>query len=59
MQFIKLMNRNYRFLLLAMLLAFASCSFTTKKFDDPNKDKLLIRLITIVLNDGHFNPKEF
>jgi carboxyl-terminal processing protease len=58
MQLMRLMNRNYKFLLLALLLAFASCSFTTKKFQDPNKDKLLIRLITLVLSDGHFNPKD-
>ncbi|WP_353779218.1 carboxy terminal-processing peptidase [Winogradskyella sp. 3972H.M.0a.05] len=51
------MRRNYRFLLLALLLAFASCSFTSKKFSDPNKDKLLIQLITYVLEEGHFDPK--
>ncbi|WP_091422906.1 carboxy terminal-processing peptidase [Formosa sp. Hel1_31_208] len=52
------MKRNYKLLLLALLLAFASCSFTTKKFEDPNKDKLLIQLITYVLEQGHFNPQE-
>lgn len=41
-----------------MLLAFASCSFTTKTFDDPDKDKLLIQLISYVLEQGHFDPKE-
>ena len=52
------MRRNYRFLLLALLLAFASCSFTSKKFSDPDKDKLLIQLITYVLEQGHFDPKD-
>ncbi|WP_204344921.1 carboxy terminal-processing peptidase [Psychroserpens algicola] len=52
------MKRNYKLLLLVLLLAFASCSFTTKKFEDPNKDKLLIQLITYVLEQGHFNPQE-
>jgi len=52
------MKRNYNILLLTLLLAFASCSFTTKTFDDPDKDKLLIELITHVLEQGHFNPKE-
>ena len=39
-------------------MAAASCSFTTKKFEDPNKDKLLIDLITYVLNQGHYDAKE-
>jgi len=52
------MRRNYKLLLLVLLTAFASCSFTTKKFNDPDKDKLLIQLITYVLNEGHFNPKD-
>ena len=53
------MKRNYKILLLVLLLAFASCSFTTKTFEDPDKDKLLIRLISYVLEEGHYNPKEF
>ncbi len=53
-----MMKRNYKLLLLVLLLAFASCSFTTKKFQDPNKDKLLIQLITYVLEEGHFNPQD-
>jgi len=53
------MRGNYKFLLLAFLIAFASCSFTSKKFDDnPDKDKLLIQLITYVLDNGHFNPQD-
>jgi carboxyl-terminal processing protease len=52
------MRGNYKFLLLALLIAFASCSFTNKKFDDPDKDKLLIQLITYVLDQGHFNPQD-
>ena len=39
-------------------MAAAACSFTTKKFEDPNKDKLLIDLITYVLNQGHYDAKE-
>lgn len=50
------MRRNYKILLLLLLLAFASCSFTTKKFDNPDKDKLLIQIITFVLEQGHFDP---
>nr|WP_321222301.1 carboxy terminal-processing peptidase [uncultured Psychroserpens sp.] len=52
------MKRNYKLSLLVLLLAFASCSFTTKKFQDPNKDKLLIQLITYVLEEGHFSPQD-
>ena len=52
------MKRNYNILMLTLLLAFASCSFTTKTFEDPDKDKLLVQLISYVLEEGHFNPKE-
>ncbi|MEH6535170.1 MAG: carboxy terminal-processing peptidase [Psychroserpens sp.] len=52
------MKRNYKLLLLVLLLAFASCGFTAKKFEDPNKDKLLIQLITYVLQEGHFDPQD-
>lgn len=55
---IRFMKRNYKILVLVLLLAFASCSFTTKTFDDPDKDKLLIQVITYVLQRGHFDPKE-
>ena len=40
-------------------MAFASCSFTSKTFDDPDKDKRLIGLISYVLEEGHYSPKEF
>jgi carboxyl-terminal processing protease len=53
-----MMKRNYKLLLVGLLLAFASCSFTTKKFQDPNKDKLLIQLIKYVLEQGHFSPQD-
>lgn len=52
------MKRNYILVLLVLMLAFASCSFTNKTFEDPNKDKLLIQLITYVLNEGHFSPQD-
>lgn len=50
------MWRNYKILLLSLLLAFGSCSFTSKKFSNPDKDKLLIQVITFVLEQGHFDP---
>ncbi len=52
------MKRNYNILMLTLLLAFASCSFTTTTFEDTDKEKQLLRLITYVLEDAHFNPKE-
>ncbi len=51
-----IMRRNYKALLLLVLLAFASCSFTTKTFADPDKDKLLIQVVTYVLQQLHFDP---
>jgi carboxyl-terminal processing protease len=53
------MKRNINILLLTLLLAFASCSFTTKTFDESDdKDKLLVQIITYVLEQGHFEPKD-
>ncbi|WP_418512296.1 carboxy terminal-processing peptidase [Corallibacter sp.] len=52
------MKRNYKILLLVLLLAFASCSFTAKTFENPDKDKLLVQVITYVLERGHFDPKD-
>lgn len=57
MKLIQLMKRNYKILILVLLMAVASCSFTTKTFDDPIKDKLLIDLITYVLERGHYDAK--
>ncbi len=51
------MKRNINFFLVSILIAFASCSFTPKSFDDPDKDKLLMQLITYLLEEGHFEPK--
>lgn len=52
------MRRNYKLLVLVLLFAVASCSFTTKTFNDPNKDKTLIELITYVLENGHYDAKD-
>jgi len=49
------MMRNIKLIALTVLLSAASCSFTTPTFDDPDKDKLLIDLITFVLERGHYN----
>jgi carboxyl-terminal processing protease len=52
------MKKNINIFLISMLIAFASCSFTSKSFDNPDKDKLLIQLITYLLEQGHFDPKD-
>jgi carboxyl-terminal processing protease len=52
------MKGKYKFLLFALLIAFASCSFTSKSFDNSDKDKLLIQIITYLLEQGHFSPQE-
>ncbi len=54
----RIMKKNFKVLFLAVFVAAASCSFTTKKFDDPDKDKLLIDLITYVLQKGHYDPAD-
>jgi carboxyl-terminal processing protease len=51
------MKRNLYLLMLTILLAFASCSFTSKTFDDPDKDKMLVQIITYILERGHYDPK--
>lgn len=43
----------------AIVLAVSSCSFTTKKFDtDSDKDKVLIELITYVIEQGHYDMRK-
>jgi carboxyl-terminal processing protease len=51
--------KHINIFLLSVFVAFASCSFTTKTFDDPDKDKLLMQLVTYLLEEGHFQPKDF
>ncbi|WP_121906612.1 carboxy terminal-processing peptidase [Ulvibacter antarcticus] len=52
------MKTNFKVLFLAVFVAATSCSFTTKQFDDPDKDKLLLDLIAYVLQKGHYDSKE-
>lgn len=58
MQIHHFMKRNLKLIGLALLFSAASCSFTTKSFDDPDKDKTLIDLIRYVLERGHYDAKE-
>ncbi len=52
------MKRNLAYVLTVLLVAVASCSFTNKSFDNDDKDKLLLDLITYVLEKGHYEPKD-
>ncbi len=52
------MKRNFVFAFLILLIAVASCSFTNRSFETDDKDKLLLDLITYVLERGHYEPKE-
>ena len=51
------MKRNYKVLLLVVLLAVALWSFIPRApKSDPEKDKMLIELLTFVIERGHYNP---
>src|SRR5690625_3916715 len=56
----KFMKRNNIIFLLVLLLSVAACSFTTKKIDpgDNDKDKVLSELVSFVLENYHYSPKE-
>jgi len=53
------MKRNLAYALFVMLIAVASCSFTnnaSENFENDDKDKLLLDLITYVLEKIHYDP---
>ena len=52
------MMKNISAALFLLFISFASCSFTSKKFDNPNKDKdtVLLEIIEHVLENAHFSP---
>lgn len=52
-----ILKKNFKLLLLAVFVAVASCSFTTKDFNDPDREKLLLNLVTYVLERGHYEPR--
>ncbi|NBC59108.1 MAG: tail-specific protease, partial [Bacteroidetes bacterium] len=54
------MKNKFALLCIAVLLAVSSCSFTTKKFDTEgsDKDKILIELITYVIDQGHYDKRK-
>ena len=50
----KFMKRNYKILLVLLALSLSFCAFTNNNNDD--KDKLLLELLTFVIERGHYNP---
>ena len=52
------MNRKLILVFITFSLVFASWKLTSPKFDDPNKDKLLIEIIKHVLEKYHYNSIE-
>lgn len=52
------MKRNLAYVLGVILISVASCGFTNKSFENDDKDKLLLDLITYVLQKGHYEPKD-
>jgi len=51
------MKKSFLVLMLTVIVSAASCSFTTKKEEDPGKDQILIDLISYVLSKGHYDAK--
>lgn len=51
------MKRNYKIILLVTALSAVLWSFIpSNKIEDPEKDKLLLELLTYVLERGHYSP---
>ncbi|HJS01419.1 MAG TPA: S41 family peptidase, partial [Flavobacterium sp.] len=53
------MKRNYKILIAVVLLSVSLFAFNLKSTSDvdPDKDKLLLELLTFVLEKGHYDPK--
>ncbi len=52
------MKKNIKIIALVVLLSVALFSFLPKDKSDPEKDKALLQLITFVIKNGHFDPKD-
>jgi carboxyl-terminal processing protease len=55
---IRFMKRNYKILIAVVCLSATLFAFTinSKKEVDPDRDKLLLELLTFVIEKGHYNP---
>lgn len=54
--FWQFMKRNYKVVLLITALSAILWSFMPNKKEDPEKDRLLLELLTFVLEKGHYDP---
>ncbi|MFD2563980.1 carboxy terminal-processing peptidase [Aquimarina rubra] len=52
------MKKSFLVLMLTVIVSAVSCSFTTKIENDPDKDRILIDLISYVLSKGHYDAKD-
>ncbi|MEO8515860.1 MAG: carboxy terminal-processing peptidase [Flavobacterium sp.] len=50
------MRKNYKVILLVVALSATLWSFMPKKQNDPEKDKMLLELISFVIEKGHYDP---
>ena len=57
---LRYMKRNYKILMIVAVLAVALWSFIPKQqqASDPEKDRLLVELITFVIEKGHYEPAD-
>jgi carboxyl-terminal processing protease len=53
---IQFMKRHYKIIVLVLALSIGLWSFIPKTSNDPEKDKLLLELLTYVIEKGHYNP---
>ena len=52
------MRRNYKILALVLVASLTIWSFIPKQKGDPEKDKLLLELLTFVIEKGHYSPAD-
>ena len=52
------MKRNYKILALVLVASLTLWSFIPKQKGDPEKDKLLLELLTFVIEKGHYSPAD-
>ncbi|MBF6607818.1 MAG: carboxy terminal-processing peptidase [Flavobacterium sp.] len=50
------MKRNFKLILVIVAISAALWSFIPREKNDPEKDKLLIELLTFVIERGHYDP---
>ena len=56
--FLNFMKRNYKIIALVLVASLALWSFIPKQKGDPEKDRLLLELLTFVIEKGHYSPAE-